>query len=68
MVQRVIVAFCVESFLPLAEAVQAVVSVMRNLQVVLFATGRRWAHRDQTRALSQITTNVTNMGRREVVY
>lgn len=38
MVQRVFVSFHVEFLLPLTEAAQAVVSMVCNLQVILFST------------------------------
>lgn len=51
-VQRVIVSFGVQLLLPFAEAEQTVVSVMRNLQVILPSTCNQSTHtRKQSRTL-----------------
>lgn len=60
--QRVIVSFYVKLLLPFAEAVQTVVSVVRNLQIILPSTCMRST---QTRKQSsQLNTHL--LGHRKV--
>lgn len=55
-VQRVIVSFGVQLLLPFAEAEQTVVSVMRNLQVILPSTCNQSTHTETKQNINQPPT------------